>query len=292
MATVMVLNHAYPNRRVAYSIRRCVFGGSGPRLGVKPEGHLHHRPFWTLLSTQRFIKNIHIFLILPILGDFTDRFPLRIFDIRDIFFQYPSTFIGKRIFIPWRGITQNHALGTGNAVYNSLEYLLTTVEHVYVSFGTQPLVRNETVEGVLDIHLQEKLSFTLATVIMDKPYAPLIRNSEGKVTESVETHLENATMPEYGETNIGAYWASKEALSDVLCRLHEALYVDDEKQYNTKSGELGYPNEMVRGCLAAGLGVDGVPIANEIEMMGIKTPETLERIREILVETHFNHAKE
>ena len=163
---------------------------------------------------------------------------------------------------------------------------------MYVSFGTQPLVRNETVEGVLDIHLQEKLSFTLATVIMDKPYAPLIRNSEGKVTESVETHLENATMPEYGETNIGAYWASKEALSDVLCRLHEALYVDEEKKYNTKSGELGYPNEMVRGCLAAGLGVDGVPIANEIEMIGIKTPETLERIREILIETRFNHAKE
>ena len=189
-------------------------------------------------------------------------------------------------------VTQNHALGTGNAVYNSLEYLLTTVEHVYVSFGTQPLVRNETVEGVLDVHLQEKLSFTLATVIMDNPYAPLIRNSEGKVTESVETHLENATMPEHGETNIGAYWASKDALSEVLCRLHDALYVDHEKKYNTKSGELGYPNEMVRGCLAAGLGVDGVPIANEIEMMGIKTPETLERIREILVETHFNHAKE
>ena len=39
---------------------------------------------------------------------------------------------------------------------------------------------------------------------------------------------------------------------------------------------------MVRGCLAVGLAVDGVPIANEIEMMGIKTPETLEKIREIL----------
>ena len=179
-------------------------------------------------------------------------------------------------------VTQNNALGTGNAVYNSLKYLLTTIEHVYVSFGTQPLVRNETVEGVLDVHLQKNLSFTLATVIMDKPYAPLIRNSEGKVTESLETHLENATIPKYGETNIGAYWASKDALNNVLCKLHEALYVDGEKKYNTKSGELGYPNEMVRGCLAAGLGVDGVPIANEIEMIGIKTPDTLERIREIL----------
>ena len=179
-------------------------------------------------------------------------------------------------------ITQNHALGTGNAVYNSLDYLSEKVEHVYVSFGTQPLVRNETVEGVLEIHLQKKLSFSLATVIMDSPYAPLIRDSDGRVTGSLETHLEKVTMPDRGETNIGAYWATKRALDDVLCGLHESLYVDNEKRYNTTSGELGYPNEMVRGCLADGLEVDGVMIAHEIEMMGIKTPDTLRKIREIL----------
>jgi len=179
-------------------------------------------------------------------------------------------------------ITQNHALGTGDAVYSSLEYLLAPVKQVYVSFGTQPLVRNETVEGVLDIHMQNGLGFTLATVVMDDPYAPLIRNSNGDVVESVETHLENAIMPDYGETNIGAYWASKNALNQVLRGLHDSLYMVDENRYNTNSGELGYPNEMVRGCLAVGLGVDGVPIANEVEMMGIKTPETLEKIREIL----------
>ncbi len=183
-----------------------------------------------------------------------------------------------------RIITQTHALGTGNAVYGSLEHLLAPVEHVYVSFGTQPLVRNETVEGVLNVHLQNGLGFTLATVIMDNPYAPLIRDSAGKVTGSVETHLEGAEMPIRGETNIGAYWASRRALDGVLSTLHEDLYVENENRYSTNSGELGYPNEMVRGCLAAGLGVDGVPIADEIEMMGIKTPETLAAIREIVGE--------
>ncbi len=179
-------------------------------------------------------------------------------------------------------ITQNYALGTGDAVYHSLQYLSAAVEHLYVSFGTQPLVRNETVEGVLEFHLQEKLDFTLATVMKENPYAPLIRDSDGNVTESLETHLENVTMPDYGETNIGAYWASRNALDDVLCELHNSLYLVDEKKYDTHSGELGYPNEMVRGCLVVGLGVDGVPIADEIEMMGIKTPETLEEIRKIL----------
>ncbi len=183
-----------------------------------------------------------------------------------------------------RIITQEVALGTGNAVYDSLDHLLAPIEHVYVSFGTQPLVRTETIEGSLEVHLEQGLGFTLATVVMDNPYAPLLRDAEGVVCGSVETHLEGAEMPARGETNIGAYWASRAALDGVLSNLHNDLFLEEDAQYATTSGELGFPNEMVRGCLAAGLGVDGVPIANEIEMLGIKTPETLAAIREIVGE--------
>ena len=194
--------------------------------------------------------------------------------------EYADALAGLRCRI----VTQEVALGTGNAVYGSLEHLLAPVEHVYVSFGTQPLVRSETVEGTLDVHIGNDLGFTLATVIMDHPYAPLIRDDGGRVVGSVETHLEGAEMPKRGETNIGAYWASRRALEEVLSQLHDSLYSEEEMRYNTGSGELGYPNEMVRGCLAAGHGVDGVPIADEVEMMGIKTPETLAAIREIVGE--------
>ena len=89
-------------------------------------------------------------------------------------------------------------------------------------------------------------------------------------------------MPSHGETNIGAYWASRSALDVVLRGLHDDLYVAENNRYATNSGELGFPNEMVRGCLTAGLGVNGVPIAMETEMMGIKTPETLAAIRAIV----------
>ena len=181
-----------------------------------------------------------------------------------------------------RIIVQEHALGTGNAVYDSLEHLLAPIEHVYVSFGTQPLVRTETIEGSLDVHIERNLGFTLATVIMNNPYAPLLRDSNGVVCGSVETHLEGAETPARGETNIGAYWVSRSALDVVLRGLHNELYNDEDGRYATNSEELGFPNEMVRGCLAAGLGVDGVPIATEIEMMGIKTPESLAAIQAIV----------
>ena len=56
----------------------------------------------------------------------------------------------------------------------------------------------------------------------------------------------------------------------------------EENRYATNSGELGFPNEMVRGCLASNLGVEGVPIATEVEMLGIKPPETLAAIQSIV----------
>ena len=112
--------------------------------------------------------------------------------------------------------------------------------------------------------------FTLATVVMDYPYAPLIRDEFGNVLGSLETHLDGANMPSRGETNVGSYWASRIALQDILVKLHQKLYSDNMERYDTISGELGYPNEMVQGCLKMGLKVEGVPIANEQEMLGIK----------------------
>ena len=179
-------------------------------------------------------------------------------------------------------ITQFLPLGTGNAVYESLKFLDEDIEDVYVSFGTQPLIRNETVQGCLNVHREINSDFTLATVVMDSPYAPLIRDDFGNVTGSLETHLDGANMPSRGETNVGSYWASRNALQDILVKLHQKLYSEKKERYNTISGELGYPNEMVKGCLQMGLKVEGVCIANEQEMLGIKTPESLTAIRKIV----------
>ena len=192
--------------------------------------------------------------------------------------EYESALLGWDCII----VPQTLPLGTGNAVYVALEYLNQTIEHVYVSFGTQPLIRNETVEDALKAHVDGEFGFTLATVVMDHPYAPLIRNKSGQVIGSLETHLDGAEMPNRGETNVGSYWASRYALNSVLVRLHQQLYLDTYEKYNTISGELGYPNEMVKGCLEYGISIEGALVAEEIEMIGIKTPETLEKIRQIL----------
>lgn len=192
--------------------------------------------------------------------------------------EYEDALLGLGCIV----VPQILPLGTGNAVYVALDCLELAIEHVYVSFGTQPLIRNETVEETLKTHIEGRFGFTLATVVMDGPYAPLIRNESGQVIGSLETHLDGAEMPKRGETNVGSYWASRSALNTVLVQLHQELYLAKDEKYSTISGELGYPNEMVKGCLECGISVEGALVADEIEMIGIKTPETLEKIRQIL----------
>lgn len=181
-------------------------------------------------------------------------------------------------------VVQPVALGTANAVLHALDYLLSPIDQIYLSFGTQPMITNATVSTTLQHHLENHLAFTLATTIMDNPYAPLLRDDEGKVSGSVETHLEKTEVPTHGETNIGAYWVSRELLEVGLRELHEKMFDGGTRRYRTPSGELGFPNEMVRLCVSEGLGVDGVPCAEPVEILGLKTPETLAEIRSLIEE--------
>ena len=181
-------------------------------------------------------------------------------------------------------VVQPVALGTANAVLHALDHLLSPIDQIYLSFGTQPMITNATVAATLEHHLANGLDFTLATTIMDDPYAPLLRDGEGNVCGSVETHLEKTEVPTHGETNIGAYWVSRELLEVGLRGLHERMFDSELSRYQTSSGELGFPNEMVRVCVAEGLGVDGVPCAEPVEILGLKTPETLATIRSLIDE--------
>ena len=181
--------------------------------------------------------------------------------------EYTKALNGKACTV----VPQPHPLGTGDAVFCAMEHLPTGIEQVYVSFGTQTLVQNDTIRAALTYHLKHHLGFTLPTTITNDPYAPLVRDDSGRVVDSVETHMEGVERPELGEANIGAYWASMAALEGVLAPLVELKRND--VSYDTPSGELGYPNEMVRACLMAGVGVGGLPCAEPSEMIGIKRIE-------------------
>ena len=193
--------------------------------------------------------------------------------------QYQAALSGLDITI----VGQSTALGTGDAVIQAIGSIPAEIEQVYVSFGTQPLVRNHSICLSLAHHIANNLAFTLPTTMIANPYAPLIRDENGVVCDSVETHLEGSKKLEFGEANVGGYWASIKALREVLYPMSSTRWNGKSFCYDTASGELGYPNEMVRACLAAGLGVDGLQCAEPEEMMGIKTLKNIGEIEEILL---------
>lgn len=193
--------------------------------------------------------------------------------------QYKDATSGYDVII----VGQSTALGTGDAVIQAIDSIPVDTEHVYVSFGTQPLVRNVSISLSLDHHVANNLAFTLPTTMVKNPYAPLVRDENGVVCDSVETHLEGSKKLEFGEANVGGYWASMQALKDVLYPMSSTRWNAKSSCYDTASGELGYPNEMVRACLAAGLGVDGLPCSEPEEMMGIKTLQHIGEIEEVLI---------
>lgn len=246
-------------------------GGVGSRMlkqGItthKPLLPLNGVPSTKLVIQQLLNSNLNFSQILVVIP------PGREDDYEDIL-----TGLGVKI------VTQHEALGTGNAVHCIIDELLSPIEQVYVSFGTQPLIRTTTIGGALAHHLNSGAGFTLPTTLRKNPYAPLIRDEMGGVVGSIETHLDNAKMPDFGETNVGGYWSSKQALETVLGELHSKLYDEGNKRYNTNSGELGFPNEMTKGCLEAGLGVEGIAIADPEEVVGLKTPEHIGEVEQWL----------
>ena len=247
-------------------------GGAGSR--IRAQGVEKHKP---LLDVGGVPSTVHVCQSLLRCGLDFSQMLLVVPPEREE--EYLESLAG----IPVNIVIQDEPLGTGDAVLCVLDHLDDAVQNVYVSFGSQTLVRNFSVRCSLAHHLANDLAFTLPTTIRDNPYAPLQRGMHGEVTGSIETHLEGADMPARGETNIGSYWATREALELVLREFHTKNWVPDAGRYATNSGEFGYPNEMVRGCLAHGLGVDGIPCADPDEVVGIKTQEHLEFIRAELI---------
>ena len=251
-------------------------GGKGSRM--QAEGIQTHKPLLELAgvpSTRRVVQD------LLVCGLTFDQILIVVPPGREA--EYSEALTGLPVEIH----AQGRALGTGDAVHGILGELQPQIRHLYVSFGTQPLIRARTIRAGLSHHLARDLGFTLCTTWCANPYAPLVRDERGQVIGSVETHLDGAEMPAEGETNVGAYWADRKVVESVLSQLHAELFNTFENRYETGSGELGYPNEMVKACLAGNIPVDGAAYADPDELIGLKTPahipliETRLRQREV-----------
>jgi galactokinase/CTP:molybdopterin cytidylyltransferase MocA len=167
---------------------------------------------------------------------------------------------------------QERPLGTADAVLSSKSALGSFDGDVVVMWGTQPCVQAETVLRTILLHQALGCSsMSFPTAKREHPYAPVRRDADCWVIDSVETHLEGAERVEFGEDNIGLFVLPKSELFRTLDELHAIHYLPEEGRYDTPEGELGFPNLMVRRLAHSGKPVFAFAMADPRETQGIKT---------------------
>jgi bifunctional UDP-N-acetylglucosamine pyrophosphorylase/glucosamine-1-phosphate N-acetyltransferase len=180
-------------------------------------------------------------------------------------------------------VIQHEAKGTGHAVYQAKEKLPDFDGDVIVIWGAQPAIRPQTMRKAIMVHQAVGASaMTFPTTKRENPYAPLIRDFNNRVIDSLETHLENADTIDYGEDNIGVFCLTNDDLFYGLNLAHTKALDPITGEYNTPKGELGFPNQMVRTLASQGKMVLGLAMADSREAKGIKVSADIAVLEEYL----------
>ena len=176
-------------------------------------------------------------------------------------------------------VIQRESLGTGDAVYQTMPLIKNFIGDSLVVWGSQPLIKaNNTYKTIL-VHQATDSAMTFPTAKCHKPYAPLVRNKKGKIIDSLETHLEGAERPDYGEDNIGIFILNNKLLVNVLKEIINKYYNKDK--YLLPKGEFGFPNMMIR-TLAKNNTVLGLAMADKRECQGIKEFKDIISVKEYM----------
>ena len=182
-------------------------------------------------------------------------------------------------------VTQQQALGTGDAVLNAHGLLSDFTGMSLVVWSTQPVIRPKTYARTAKLAwLFESYEMVLPTAFVAGPYAPLKRNASGAIESAAETHLENAETAEFGETNIGLFLLKNQTMFQVLLELRSRYWDEAAGRYNRSRGELGFPNEVINALASRKFGVFASPFADAREEQGIKRADDLSRCERFLVQ--------
>jgi len=163
-------------------------------------------------------------------------------------------------------VLQSIPRGMGDAVLciDSSENV-TNSEHVILVWGDIPFIKQETVETMINHHLEQDNDFTFASRVVDEAYTVVLRDKSGNVTHLIETREEGITDLGPGERDIGLFIFRR---SLTLQALREEL----PNKWGKSTGEHGFLY-IIEHLVSKGLKVEALPIAQEIELVSLNNME-------------------
>lgn len=168
---------------------------------------------------------------------------------------------------------QKEQLGTGHAVMQAMEHLQPDVEQVVVLSGDVPLLRETTIQQLIDRFVQTKAKGAVLTAHVVDPtgYGRIVRNEHGLVEKIVEHG--DASLDELAiqEINSGTYCFDKELLAECLAAI---------KPDNVQ-GEY-YLTDVVQVMRGRNLPVIAYQVEDSLEIMGINNRVQLAQAENLL----------
>ena len=168
---------------------------------------------------------------------------------------------------------QEEMLGTGHAVMQAAKYLQGKKGKVLVLNGDVPILRPETINGLLEKSIDSKEAATLLTAIYDDPfgYGRIIRDEGGNVEGIIEEKDATDEQKEIAEINAGIYCFDIEALLSAL----------REIKPNNSQGEY-YLTDVIEIIGNKGLKTGAVIVEDNTEILGVNDRMQLQMVTKIL----------
>ncbi|MBA2645348.1 MAG: NTP transferase domain-containing protein [Pyrinomonadaceae bacterium] len=182
-------------------------------------------------------------------------------------------------------VVQPEPMGTGDAVLHAYERMKDFRGRALIIWGTQPAIHARTILRALKLAaLFDEYEMIVPTALKERPYAPVVRDTAGRVSGARETHTDNAPAPDFGETNNGFFVLDSQAMFGALTGLHQRHWIESAQRYDRPGGELGFPNELINYFAGREPGVLACPFVEPREGQGIKTLEDVARCERFISE--------
>ncbi len=170
-------------------------------------------------------------------------------------------------------VEQHLQLGTGHAVLQARACFLDYEGLVVILCGDVPLIRPETISDLVSRHQTDQSILTVLTAVLDDPgtYGRIVKSDDNRVTRIVEQRDATEAQRYIREINSGIYCVDSRFLFSAV----------EEIGRSNAQGEY-YLTDIVGIAVAKGYRVGALVVEDALEVMGINTPDDLDRARQRL----------
>lgn len=170
-------------------------------------------------------------------------------------------------------VEQRPQLGTGHAVLQARDQFSDYAGMILILCGDVPCLKIATVKSLIDLHCRQQAVVTVMTTMLNDPgtYGRVITGQDGDVLRIVEARDATDQEKKVREINTGIYCADSRFLFEAVAQIKNN---NSQKEY--------YLTDIIEIAYKTGCRVRSFIAVDPFEVMGVNTPEDLEKAHDYL----------